>query len=194
LSTWTVPASFAYTTITAATLNTEIRDHLNWLKGAFTQLNVTTDTAKAQITPALCGVEAYSSVAIGLSDAIITTLLMDSERWDSNGFHNVLTNTTRLTIPTGMGGYYLIGGKLQWAANATGNRLALIFKNGGINLAYNNFRAGNVQARSAPVTLSLLAATDYVELLAYQDSGGILNVEANAEASPVFWLHRVASA
>jgi hypothetical protein len=194
LSTWTTPATFtASSTLTAATLNAEIKDHLNWLKGAFDQLNVTTDTAKAKITPALVGCEAYNSSAITLTTAILTVLPMNSERFDSDAFHDTATNNSRLTIPTGMGGYYLIGGKVQWAANLTGNRLALIFKNNATNLAYNNYQAGNVEARCTPVTLSLMAATDYVELYAYQNSGGNLDVEVNAEASPVFWLHRISS-
>lgn len=31
-----------------------------------------------------------------------------NEAWDTDGFHSTTTNTGRITIPTGLGGYYLI--------------------------------------------------------------------------------------
>jgi len=49
------------------------------------------------------------------------TVLFDSERYDTDGFHSTSTNTDRITIPTGKGGYYLVFGvQSSILANNTG--------------------------------------------------------------------------
>lgn len=50
MSTWTTPITWtAGQTVTAAQMNTETRDHLNWAKGALDQLNVTSDVAPSNL-------------------------------------------------------------------------------------------------------------------------------------------------
>lgn len=118
------------------------------------------------------------------------SITFDSERVDVGGCHSTVSNTSRLTVPSGEGGWYDIGGCFEFAANATGHRLARILLNGATVIA----QVGPFDATSAfstalnPSTKYQLAAADYVELQGYQNSGGSLNISASGNYSPEFWL------
>src|SRR4030095_3728188 len=96
----------------------------------------------------------------------------DSETYDTDGFHSTSTNTTRLTVPAGLDGYYLVGGGAQWAPDAQGQYAILkLRKNGGgTDLALSGPGAPDATGylnlvTAAPISL---AGGDYVELIAHQ--------------------------
>jgi hypothetical protein len=192
MATWTTPITWTNGAVTASQFNSQFRDNLTWLKGAFTQLGVTSDSAKAKITPALVGARVNKSSDTTLTNNTVTTMLFDAERFDSDAFHSTSVNTGRLTIPSGMGGYYQLGGTLEYAANSTGRRQCRIKRNGANLIAAQSVAADSVTIVQVH-SLSLLAATDYVELEGYQDSGGSLVVNALADYTPEFWIHRLSS-
>ena len=64
----------------------------------------------------------------------------DSEDFDTDGFHSTSSNTSRITIPSGKGGKYLLVAQTTFASNATGVRIWKIFKNGS-ELFESNFGA-----------------------------------------------------
>jgi hypothetical protein len=122
------------------------------------------------------GASIYNSASQSISNTTYTILTFDSEVFDTDSFHDTATNNSRITIPSGKGGKYLIVAKFHFAGNATGtNRLGGIVKNG-TNVGL--FRGINGNSSSvgwnASVILNLVA-TDYIELEVYQDSGGSLN-------------------
>jgi hypothetical protein len=120
-------------------------------------------------------------------------LALDSERFDTSGFHSTTVNNSRLTVPAGLGGRYLLGTSVQFEANATGLRQTSLRVNGSTGLAVNN--CPNVGAvlgtRLASATLYNLAAGDFLEAFAMQESGGSLNAQAIGDFSPELWLIRV---
>lgn len=191
---WNTPITWATGAVTASQFNAQIRDNMNWLKGALTQLNVTSDSAKAKITPALCGARVNKSGLQTISTGTATAITFDQERFDSDAFHSTVTNTSRMTIPSGMDGYYLIGGNINWAGGATGIRDIAIRLNGTTYIAYQ--REEGLDSNDLPMNITTfyqLAAADYVELYVNQTSGGNLNVFSSANYSPEFWITRVAS-
>lgn len=194
---WTTPKTWTNAAVTAAEFNTHIRDNETWLKGAFTQLNVTSDSAKAKITPALVGARVYKAADQLIANATEQIMTMDTERFDSDGFHDTVTNNTRLTIPASMGGYYMVGGHALYAANATGIRQTALYVNSvatGTRIATITVPPVTATAVYEPVsTLWQFAAADYVELVCYQNSGGNLNVTAVQAASPELYIHRISS-
>lgn len=115
----------------------------------------------------------------------------DTERFDTDTIHSTSTNTSRLTINTG--GKYLIGGAVTFTANATGQR-QLGIRDGGATFRVVTTEQGldAVQVRLSVVTLYDMAANDYVELMAWQDSGGNLDILAQTTFSPEFWCWRLA--
>jgi hypothetical protein len=122
------------------------------------------------------GASIYNSASQSISNTTWTTLNFNSESFDTDTFHDTATNNSRITIPSGKNGKYLIVAKWHLQGNASGSdRLGGIKKNG-TNIG--TYRGINGNASSvgwgASVILDLVA-TDYIELEVYQDSGGNLN-------------------
>jgi hypothetical protein len=122
------------------------------------------------------------------------TLTFNNESWDTHGFHSIVSNTSRLTVPANMDGLYIITGLVGFAPNATGERGANILLGGATNIGRVIIdNAGGTLGERLPVTRQYyLNATNYVELQAYQSSGGSLNVVYSAEISPYFMMVRIA--
>ena len=118
-----------------------------------------------------------------MSTGTWVTITYDAESFDTDGFHSTSSNTSRITIPTGKGGKYLINARVNIDANATGARLARFTVNG------NELFAGTETAGSSAAackhtmsTIQNLSAGDYVELLCLQNTGGNLDFVGNSTA------------
>ena len=126
------------------------------------------------------------SVTSGGAPAAIT---LDSESLDTYGGHSTTTNTSRYVgqVP----GYYLVLGTAGIAANATGNRLVQLEKNG--TLIAGAITVGpapgtaNASVQTAAAITFLNGSTDYVETYVYQTSGSTLTTQ-NA-GMLVVWIH-----
>lgn len=138
------------------------------------------------------GCRVNNSAAITLTTSTSTALTFDTERWDTDGFHDTTTNTSRLTVPAGLAGKYLIVGNASFAANATGSRELAIELNGTTYIADVLLPATSGSgARFVVSTVYDLAVGDYVRLIAFQSSGGNLNVQATTSYSPEFSMIRI---
>ena len=132
-------------------------------------------------TPPFVGCSLYKSAAQTISNTTFTALTFNSESFDTDAFHSTATNTSRITIPAGKAGKYLLHGTIGYGAGSNGSTLrsAAIYKNGAaekyvvVTLGVGNDDAGRL---SFACTLDL-AVADYVELYFYQASGGNLDVE-----------------
>jgi hypothetical protein len=136
---------------------------------------------------AFVGCLAFPSGNTTLSNAAYTTINMNSETFDTDGFHSTTTNTSRLTVPSGKDGYYHIIASGPFGANATGVRILNIRKNGA-NLA-KAYTAGATAAGGVSVTnhyIANLAVGDYIEVQAMQNSGGNLDLEGGADGSDTY--------
>lgn len=111
-----------------------------------------------------------------ISHATTTTITFDAEDFDTDGFHDNSTNNTRITIPSGKGGKYLFTATGHWADNTTGSRQMYFRKNGTDIVAFNIWGADGAVGFSLPQVVELVA-TDYIELVVYQDSTVTLAVE-----------------
>ena len=120
------------------------------------------------------GVSVYRGSAKSITNNTETSIDFDNEYFDTDGFHDNVTNNTRLTVPSGKGGYYLITATMPWASNATGERQIILNLNGADNFYF--LTTPGAQATTNPVSIiKNLSVGDYVELQAYQTSGGSLN-------------------
>jgi hypothetical protein len=122
------------------------------------------------------GASIYNNASQAISNTTWTTLNFNSEVFDTDTFHDTASNNSRITIPSGKNGKYLIVAKWHFQGNASGSdRLGAFKKNG---TAIGSYRGINGNSSSvgwgASVILDLVA-TDYIELEVYQDSGGNLN-------------------
>lgn len=124
--------------------------------------------------PAFVGVRLFNSSDPSIANNTSTSLTFNSESWDTDGFHSTVTNTSRITIPTGKGGKYLVTAKIEWYSNSTGARSIAVLINGGNAITQFNTSAASVAQSLVVTTMANFSAGDYIEMSAYQTSGGSL--------------------
>lgn len=122
---------------------------------------------------------AFNSTTQSISNTTWTALTLDTEDFDVGSMHSTSVNTSRITIPSGQGGLYLIIAQAGFALHATGIRELAIRYNGTSRL-WSTTQTG-YSTGSDPQTLQCqaiheAAAGDYYEAVVYQSSGGTLNV------------------
>lgn len=120
-------------------------------------------------------------------NATMTAIPWDSEDYDTDSSHDLSTNTTRLVAKTS--GVYRIYGQLNWPILAAGFRELAIRRNGSTIGIEDTPNTNNTQAQQV-VTEAYLAAGDYVELFAWQSSGGAVTPFASAS---MFGMSLIAS-
>lgn len=136
------------------------------------------------------GARVYHSASQVIPHIAMTTLAFNSERWDTDTIHDLVINNSRLTCKTA--GKYLISASVEWAPNAVGYRQLVLFLNGGINIAMVNPNANAIATTRITIsTVYNLAINDYVEVLAYQTSGGNLNINPAGNWTPEFMIQRI---
>jgi hypothetical protein len=133
--------------------------------------------APAASTPTFVGCFLTKSGNQSLANNTLTALTFDTEELDTDGFHSTVSNTSRITIPAGKGGKYLIIGQVSFTANTTGLRNFKIIKNGGADghdIEIPTSSVSNANGFAQQDILDLVA-TDYIEIFAQQSSGTSLN-------------------
>jgi hypothetical protein len=134
-----------------------------------------------------------SNAAQSIPHASWTALTFNTEVWDEDDLHNLITSIERLTIRTA--GVYSITAQARFAANLSGTRELQIRLNGTTTLALADCLA-TAQVNGL-VYLNLttawkLAPNDYLSVLVYQTSGAALNVESSGILTPAFLAARIA--
>jgi hypothetical protein len=131
------------------------------------------------------GAQVTNTSAQSISNGTYTALNFQSEVYDTDGFHDNSVNNTRLTIPTGKGGKYLLTCQANFASNSSGFRAIAIMKNGSASqIAYAN--SNPISGSSFTYAFSCVVsavATDYFEMNVYQSSGGSLNVNSGSDST-----------
>jgi hypothetical protein len=117
-----------------------------------------------------------------LTTAVAAAVNFDGEDWDSTGaMHSTVSNTSRL-LP-GAAGKYRVWAYVSYDFNTTGRRISALWKNGfsvGEQLAEVDTGPPLGESDCSLYAEVQLATTDYVEVVAYQASGGNLNTWAKA--------------
>jgi hypothetical protein len=136
-------------------------------------------------------VKVYHNATQSLTSGTETALAFNTELWDTAGNaastqHDNVTNNSRLTCR--YGGIYQVTASAEFAASATGSR-ALYFRVDGTASQY--LGAVNTSSVLSAVTVTLnltsllsLAVNNYVQVIAFQNSGGALNVNAGTALAP----------
>jgi hypothetical protein len=130
------------------------------------------------------------SIATGTAPVPLT---LDTEIVDSDGGHSTSTNTSRYTAQTA--GLYYVTGAVTFATNATNTRTLQVLLNGaavngaGVQAAPASNRGATVLAS----TLVQMSVGDYVEIAAWQDSGGSLATSSGTANTSTMCLWRISS-
>ena len=104
----------------------------------------------------------HSTTQASLAATTYNSLSMDSERWDTDGFHDTSTNNSRVTIPAGMSGYYSV----------TGSTYGAFTRNMYLLVDGSPVSGGRVGTDISPIhDIMYLSAGQYVELAEYHGTG-----------------------
>lgn len=131
----------------------------------------------ATASSAFSGVSVYASSNLTINASTTTSIAFNAERFDTDNFHDNVTNNTRLTVPTGKAGYYAISfsADMQFSSNSGASEF-LIRKNG-TTYIYDGYVARSDNASvsyshsSGSTIYANLAVGDYVEFQVWQNSG-----------------------
>jgi hypothetical protein len=126
-----------------------------------------------------CGLKATAEQTINNSTETLVT--WDDENFNSGGFHDNSTNNSRITIPAGKTGYYQVNYRGRWDDSTTGTRQLRLRKNG-TDIARIDCQPGNTFPGSQFADIFYLVATDYIQVVAYQESGSNILLRKTAGA------------
>lgn len=121
----------------------------------------------------------------------------DVDRTDPYDFHNPSTNNDRITIPTGQGGVYIVGGHVKLSSTGDmGNASIRAELNGNVSL---HFGDQDVYGAGTSCNLSFcglvnVSPADYIRLQVYAGGSGTATVTRESGFSPYFFAVRIAAA
>lgn len=121
--------------------------------------------------PGAIGVSATTNVASGTS----VPAVLSAELYDVGGFFTA--GGSRMTVPSGFSGLYLLTGHAQFPSLHTGTRRSIALVAGGLTVPVHATNSIGTHNGAGDISLSVshvrqLADGDSVSLLVYQDSGG----------------------
>ena len=143
--------------------------------GSTSQVLTVTGGVPVWETPAsgstFSGCSVYNSAAQTIANVTTTTFTWNSEYFDTDSYHSTSSNTSRITIPSGKTGKFLLFFNLFYD---TGSGLTNInIAKNGSNIGRYDQNMGLTKTQSVTEVLNLTAG-DYLELIIYQTTGGNL--------------------
>ena len=128
-----------------------------------------------------------------LASAVANPVTWGAVRKDAYSFYDEVTDNTRITVPTGLDGAYLIQASVAFAADATGIREAQLYVNGfarpEVRTVINNSGAGSITVVNINTTYQL-SGGDYIQVYANHNNGSTLALQ---NASCCISFHKIGS-
>jgi len=147
-------------------------------------------------SPFTQGARVYHSVNQNVNTATPTTVIFDSEMYDTDNIHDNITNNSRLTCRTA--GKYLICACIHWSTKGgtgLGDYYTVVYidLNGGPPSVVRTHKpaGADFHADVSLATIYDLAVGDYLEMVVFQNSGDTLQAESYNEASLMFMMQRI---
>lgn len=143
--------------------------------------------ASANITPPLMAtfdrirLEQQSDQNLANNTVVPIAFGTSSEKYKSQaGLHSTVTNNTRINILTT--GLYIVTGSVRFAGGNTTNRYEVTIRaNGSSNDASSSIPATATSAYVNIATQVVFTAGDYIELCAFQATGGTITAQAETD-------------
>lgn len=120
---------------------------------------------------------AFLPAAVSLPNSTVTVLSLTGEVYDTHGMHDTVTNPSRITIPAGQGGLYLVTLAVDHAYIGGNQVQGRLHKNGVATFLDVGPGNGSGSIRRLSAMLPLVPG-DYLELAAYQAAGSAQNLNA----------------
>ena len=178
-----IPNNAANTSGLAGTASALAADPTDCAAGQFANAIAANGNLTCAVASAGYRASLTNSAVQSLNNDAATALTFDTEVEDVGGMHDSGTNPSRITIPAGGDGVYLLVCSVGYAAHATGFRQATMYLGGATVLTNNTYEAVSTAGKITVVqssTYKSLVATNYVECYGQQNSGGALNTSNSA--------------
>ena len=111
----------------------------------------------------------------------ITALTWDVETFDSDAYHSTVTNTSRITIPSGKAGKYIIEAACAWLDNSSTGMKYISFRKNNTVFAFFE-QSGQATTGQQPQLLTSTvdcAVNDYIEVFVYTAAAGNSTVQGD---------------
>lgn len=157
------------------------QDWIDYVQGTFAWI----DTGRPLV-------HLQQTVAQTIATSVFTGVTFTAETVDRRGQHSTTVNTSRVTATADLGTYFCIG-QVVWATNATGTRRCRFTDSGVTTILGAAGLYGPAPANGTSIAFGIwqpALSTAYLELEAFQDSGGNLDtlISANGfRASLMMW-------
>ena len=158
-----------------------VRLFVDTADGALKKIDEAGTIAGVSSATASSRVYAHRGTVQSIPHNVGTAVDLTGEDYDTDAYHDTVTNINRLTIPAGFASaVYAVTASVQFTANATGMRTINIRKNGanlsrGAGTMKQNAPAGGVAQIIASADITLVAG-DYVDITVTQTSGAALDL------------------
>lgn len=137
-----------------------------------------------------CYAYAANSNSQSVNDSTATVVNLDSELFDTDGFHSTSSNTGRITIPSGKGGKYLVIGQVALGGGSgftgQGAREIYLMKNGTVTYLFTNYPMVNTVTLYPTYmyihTIVDLVATDYIQMMIAHNQGTATQIRGDGYA------------
>ena len=130
------------------------------------------------------GCSVYKSSQQTLTNNAETALTFDTENFDTSAFHSTTTNNSRMTIPSGKAGYYLVVTTVSFGNSSTPARAVTLRKNGAEHAYLQQIQpVSNGGSITNGTYILNLAENDYIEIYVRQESGGNLVAGSGSSAT-----------
>lgn len=114
----------------------------------------------------------YSEVVQDLAHDTWTGVSWDAETFDVGGMHSTASNSSRLIVPTGASGTYLIHAGVRFGANSSESAAMRVRKNDTSDLSVTPLALNTgLGVGLTLLTFAVLDAGDYATVQVYQNSG-----------------------
>lgn len=138
----------------------------------------------AHWVPVTIGMACLLTKSVGqtVTTATDTDVTWDVEEFDVGGLHSTVSNTDRITIPAGGDGLWLFQAQIAFPANAAGIRGARLTPSTGVHVYMGTATVAGSSTYAPQLHVQRLwrmTAGQHMRVIAYQNSGGDLDVEGN---------------
>ena len=148
--------------------------------------NITINNAALKMTPAF-----RARLSADFVHNVNNTFLkvpFATEDYDTNSAYDSTTNY-RFTVPSGQAGKYFINSSLRATYNCALN--IAIYKNGSLTYVADAGTNGSATVSPQITTTMNLSVNDYIEIYAFQQSGGSLTFDNNSGVYPWFEMFKL---
>jgi len=135
------------------------------------------------VTPGFRGALVGKSANQTLTSGVSAFITWNTEAYDTDSWHDNVTNNTRLTVPTGVSRVRVCSNVRWQNTSSTGGRLLGIHKNGATFVGKGAAKIPAEFSSEQHICTAAVSvvATDYFEIFGFQDSGSNKNIETRDE-------------